>query len=74
VAYINGAAVYTLADVSPAAQGSGASQAIGAGRFFAAAGSRFANVVMCEVLIYGRALSGVEHTAVSNYLIKKWSL
>jgi hypothetical protein len=76
VAYINNSAVNTVTGVTPAAQQFNVLQTFGAGAYAISTGSasNFAHTYICEIVIYSRALLAAEHSAVSNYLIKKWSL
>ena len=43
---------------------------LGAGYY---AGASFADVDICEILIYGSALSTADRTSIENYLSNKWS-
>ena len=76
IAYINGVAVNTVTGHTPANSNADRPQGFGAGAYLAStqAISQPSDAFFCEVLLYDRALTASEHTAVSNYLIKKWSL
>jgi hypothetical protein len=76
VAYTNGVAVNTVASHTPANSNADRPQGFGAGVYLAStqAIAQPSDAFFCEMLLYDRALTASEHTAISNYLIKKWSL
>jgi len=74
IAHINGTAVNTVTGVSAASQFSNRIQCIGCGDNTSGSPAAHVNIYMCEIIVYTQALTTTQHSAVSNYLIKKWSL
>lgn len=72
VAYMNGTAVYTAGTV-PTLANQNLTQCIGKGSTSGSA-TNYANIYICELVVYARTLSAAEHTQVVTYLKRKWSL